>query len=196
MGSLSYAIDRSANPREEVRKYVLEVLPADARLLDYSFGPGDGRGDWCWGGVMYAAVETVDAEGHPMVAMWLALYKVGRCDGWRDLCIKLEDETVGPNFDAPAQRLMRLLTPTTHTYASQWRERVAAGHEARRVGRTKWKAAIGKRVRLHSPLPYGRIGDVTEIVVVSATRWRDAQSGSLLKPPRGWQTLSFDSVAD
>lgn len=193
MGSISYAIDRTANPKEEVLEYFRSSLPVDAEILDHSFGAGSRyRGSWSWGGVLYAAVRSREGS----VSMFVTLYRVDNVDGGRYIAIKQEHEDVGSIFYEPAQRLMKLLTPIDSATAIDWRKRVRDGYAFRRAQRVKARQAVGRTIKLESPLRYGPpVGRIDTVEVIDATRWRDPATGLTVRPAGRWQTLPFDIVS-
>ena len=115
-------------------------------------------GSACMGNrVYYAAAQVIenDQPGDVVAIVCLVRWNPRAKDdhhfGYKDM-----DETCGPCEDGCPERILRLLTPTTHEHALDWRRRCLARLRAR--GR---KIEDGMRVKLATPLTFtdGHVGD-------------------------------------
>lgn len=195
MGSLSFDIDNHANPKDAVLTYLRENLRSGHALLDHSFGPGDGyRDDFSFGGVLYGAVESAEQDDRT-VSMHVLAFRVDRDRGLRTLTVKAMHEDMHPFYRAPAQRMMRLLTPTDCREANTWRTEVHSGFAFRRAQRAKARQAVGRTIKFDRPVQFAApVGAIDTVVVIDAKAWRDPVSGYRLRPVRQWQILPFDII--
>ena len=108
----------------------------------------------------YAAVEQVHKEtGERQV--WAAMIKVtmvrgprrdrwARDDPWdHNFCYKDMDETVGPYYHNCPERILKLLTPTEHEYALEWRRKCWAKIEAKKA---RPKIAPGTKLKFNGAI--------------------------------------------
>jgi hypothetical protein len=160
MGSTSYGYTLSNNEAvkaEISRIYTYETAERKEDVLDIALA----------GGVAYLAVRRTDrVSGETSVLAGVCLYRnVNDSDGfgYRDMT-----ENSGPlSYDCP-DRIMRLLTPTTHEYALGWRQGVAERKAANRAKASKTTAAKkaltpGSIVRFREPLSYSISGSTVSV---------------------------------
>ena len=110
----------------------------------------------------YAAVEHLDkATGISYVFAVVSLLQYNHNDyynfGYKDL-----DETCGPNEVACPKSILKLLTPTEHEYANNWR--TACWERHARLDRASG-LKDGDKVEFKYPISFGAYGKFTELYV-------------------------------
>lgn len=176
MGSISWSTPNTA--RDEFAQHI-DTIAAGRPILHRSIqSTGTARTDVAgWSLVGYAAIQSPDGE------VWAYIGLAGKAQG--QFYVKDMEEAMGPVWYAnvPA-RLLKLLTPTEHTYAREWREKAAQWRIDAARARDRAQELVGQTVRLETPLRYGEpVGSINTVEVVSPKLWRDPVSGYRIQPP-------------
>ena len=107
----------------------------------------------------YAAVEMIHKETG-VRRVWACMIKVtfirtARKDRWsygdrdENFCYKDMDESMGPYYTNCPERILKLLTPTEHEYALEWRRKCWAKIEAKKA---RPKIAPGTKLKFNGAI--------------------------------------------
>lgn len=186
MGSTSWDIPFGSTAKQEALDDVRRNLSSGLDIVDYCYGPGEGRNAFRyggWGSTLYLAVRDSDGA----VSMHVRLFSSYRDGGVRCISAKDVHEDMGlGGCHEVAARVMARLTPTDNEYANEWRAAVEKRRQVRRDNRRKAKAAVGRRITLGSVVTFQRLGEITVVDVESDAVWRDPVSGWVLRAPSKW----------
>ncbi|MEU2032802.1 hypothetical protein [Nocardia amamiensis] len=124
----------------------------------------------------------------------MLLYQRGYAAGTSTIYIKHLHEAEGPgHYGGVTLRVLDALTPSGHPHAGERRALAIGYPRALSASRRRARDAVGAVVLLHRSYTYGHsIGEVGCVLVVSATRWRQADidgdravpHGPLLRPQK------------
>lgn len=180
MGSVSFEIPDGSSARAEVARYVRKVS-LDPVVASNS-APVDG--DSQWSGVYFAAHK----EGAQVYA---SITLFGQHQGC--VHIKMMSESVWPTAHGVGRSVLAALTPLaegTDSDSRQWR--LEAEHFQGR--RQAALAARGHWIRLARPVTLSVGEPVTEVEVVSMSRWRSLD-GRLIKTRWDWFASEWAVIA-
>lgn len=120
----------------------------------------------------FAAIEQVNKEtGERKVFMAVVIMKFS--GGYYNFMYKDMDETCGPNICRCPKRLMKLLTPTEHEYALNWRKRVDEYWEQKdKSNKTRAKLNVGDTIVFNQTIKFNNGTSYKSLQVLSLKPFR------------------------
>jgi hypothetical protein len=154
------------------------------------------------GRVYYAAVERLKTEpgAERMVFAVVCLFRhTPRARDGHILTYKEMDETVGPCERQCSAAILDLLTPTTYTYALQWRSECRANLDKNKVAR-KLRPTAGDRIELAAAQRFTDGAELSRFKAVQLPRrrnlvYRSLENGRLYRIP-GISGREFNHLRD
>lgn len=180
MGSIGLEIPEGSSARAEVARYVRRVS-LDPVVASNS-APVDG--DTQWSGVYFAAHREADQ-------VYASITLFGQHQGW--VHIKMMSETMWPTAHGVGRSVLAALTPLpagTSSDGRQWRRDAEQFQGRRRAA----LAARGHWIRLARPVALSAGEPVTEVEVLSMSRWRSLD-GRLIKTRWDWFAAEWEVIA-
>jgi hypothetical protein len=144
------------------------------------------------GGVFYAAVQNSETAKYEPNKVWALIVLTQRAGGWHNFGYKEMDETEGPAQTTCPDRILDLLSPTGHEYASAWRT-VCRETSAKIAASKKIKAGTKIKFQRTFTFSNGHEGDTFELVSRNTFRTVGDWSGQVSIP--GWRQMSYEVVS-
>jgi len=118
----------------------------------------------------YGAVEQVNkVTGDRTVWAAVFLLDYANSSGGFDFGHKDMDETVGPNADNCPESILKLLTPTEHEFANDWRRRCWEKIERKK---RQPRYSVGDTLRFKQPIEFANGYVITELTCVDKCKRR------------------------
>ncbi|MFI6495975.1 DUF6927 domain-containing protein [Nonomuraea typhae] len=153
MGSTGTRRERGMSDRGFFEQEFPVALTQHGKIIACTSKPAASGADW--NRVFYAAVQNTENAPYAPGQTWALIILMRTERNLRDWCnfyYKDMSEESGPGEDTCPDRILDLLSPTDHEYASNWRERCRANSARREAARN---LASGQIVRFANSMWFG-----------------------------------------